>query len=74
HLEVVTVAGDEMRAGCFDLFPKLLERKVAVVPGTAFNCDPASPSSSVRLNYSMPSEEQIVEGCRILGETVREML
>ena len=51
-----------------------LARKVAVVPGTAFNCDTAAPSPSVRLNYSMPSDENIVRGCKILGELAAEML
>ena len=49
-----------------------LARKVAIVPGTAFNCDTAAPSRSFRLNYSTPSEEQIVRGIRILGEILRE--
>ncbi|MBQ9080214.1 MAG: PLP-dependent aminotransferase family protein [Clostridia bacterium] len=51
---------------------KALEKKVAVVPGTTFNCDPDAPSRSVRLNYSTPTDDQIVEGCRRLGETARE--
>lgn len=51
-----------------------IERKVAVVPGTAFNCDTNAPSQSFRLNYSMPTDEQIDEGVRILGELAKEML
>ncbi len=47
---------------------KAIEKKVAVVPGTAFNCDTEAPSPSFRLNYSTPSDEQIVEGVRRLGE------
>lgn len=45
-----------------------LERGVAVVPGATFNCDTEAPSHSFRLNYSTPTDEQIVEGCRRLGE------
>ncbi len=45
-----------------------IEKKVAVVPGTAFNCDTEAPSNSFRLNYSTPSDEQIVEGVKRLGE------
>lgn len=45
-----------------------LESGVAVVPGTTFNCDPDAPSRCFRLNYSTPTDEQIVEGCRRLGE------
>ena len=45
-----------------------IEKKVAVVPGTAFNCDTEALSNSFRLNYSTPSDEQIVEGVKRLGE------
>ena len=47
---------------------KAIEKKVAVVPGTAFNCDIEAPSPSFRLNYSTPSDEQIIEGVKRLGE------
>lgn len=53
---------------------KAIERKVAVVPGETFNCDVTAIPHSFRLNYSTPSDEDIVNGCRILGETAREML
>lgn len=49
-----------------------LEKKVAVVPGQTFNADPTLPSSSFRLNYSTPSDEQIVLGVKKLGEAARE--
>ena len=45
-----------------------IEKKVAVVPGSAFNCDTEAPSHSFRLNYSTPSDEQIIEGVKRLGE------
>ena len=51
-----------------------LARKVAVVPGTAFNCDVSAPSRSFRLNYSTPTDEQIVEGVKRLGEAARAVL
>lgn len=53
---------------------RAIERKVAVVAGETFNCDTTAPSQSFRLNYSTPSDEDIVKGCRALGETAREML
>ena len=53
---------------------RAIEYKVAVVPGTTFNCDVDAPSRCFRLNYSTPSDEQIVEGCRRLGEVARDML
>jgi len=51
-----------------------LAKKVAVVPGTAFNCDTEAPSPSFRLNYSTPSDDDIRRGIAILGEVAREML
>ena len=51
-----------------------LEKKVAVVPGTAFNCDTEAPSRSFRLNYSTPTDEEIVKGVKRLGETARALL
>ena len=55
-----------------DAFVKqALEKRVAVVPGTAFLCDPDGKSQSFRINYSTPSDEEIREGCRRLGEAAR---
>ncbi len=53
---------------------RALEGGVAVVPGTTFNCDTDAPSSSFRLNYSTPTDEQIVEGCRRLGAVARALI
>ena len=50
-----------------------IEKKVAVVPGTAFNCDTEAKSPSFRLNYSTPSDEQIVEGVKRLGEVFNSL-
>ncbi|KWX71291.1 PLP-dependent aminotransferase family protein [Paenibacillus jilunlii] len=41
---------------------------VAVVPGTAFLVDPNEPCNAIRLNFSTPSDEQIVKGIQILGQ------
>ena len=49
------------------------KRDVRVVPGATFNCDESAPSQSFRLNYSTPSDEQIVKGVAILGDLAREM-
>ncbi len=57
-----------------ELTARLLEKKVAVVPGTAFNCDTEMPTDSIRLNYSTPSCGQIVHGVKILASEVRKML
>lgn len=57
-----------------DFVKAAMTKKVAVVPGQTFNSDPNSPSQSFRLNYSTPSDEQIVEGIDRLAETVKSML
>lgn len=57
-----------------DFVKVAMAKKVAVVPGQTFNSDPNSPSQSFRLNYSTPSDEQIVEGIDRLAETVKSML
>lgn len=44
-----------------------MEKRVAVVPGVAFNCDENAPSLSFRLNYSTPTDEQISNGIKLLG-------
>lgn len=56
------------------LIQRLSEQQVFVVPGTTFNCDETAPSSSFRLNYSLPSEEEIRRGISLLGQTVRSLL
>ena len=57
-----------------DLTAKLLKRFVAVVPGSAFSCDPAAPTHSIRLNYSTPSDEGITKGIHILCDTIKEII
>ncbi len=59
---------------CDGVVKAALERKVAVVPGTAFNCDEHAPSPSFRLNYSMPSDDQIKRGVEALADAVRAVL
>ena len=56
-----------------DFVAKALKEKVAVVPGTAFNCDTEAPSNAFRLNYSTPSDEQIVRGVQILGDLLKNL-
>ena len=53
---------------------KALEKKVAVVPGTAFSPSESEISHCFRITYSTPTEEQIVRGIGILAEIVREMI
>ncbi|MCL2517567.1 MAG: PLP-dependent aminotransferase family protein [Oscillospiraceae bacterium] len=53
-----------------DFVQTALAQKVAVVPGTAFNCDETAPSQSFRITYSTPSPEQIERGVKIMSEIV----
>ena len=48
--------------------------KVFVVTGSAFSCDENAPTHSFRLNYSMPSEEEIDKGIAALSDIVRRYL
>lgn len=49
------------------------EKNVFVVPGTAFLPDEFEPTRSFRLNYSMPSDEEIERGIKLLAQVVEEM-
>lgn len=47
--------------------------KIAVVPGTAFMINESDKTTSFRLNFSTPTDEQIVKGIEILGKMTKEM-
>ena len=49
-----------------------IARKVACVPGVAFVMDPKVPSNAFRMNFSMPSLDQIDKGTEILGKLTYE--
>ena len=55
-----------------DYVNRLIEQKVAVVPGTAFMIDDTKPCSYIRLNFSTPSDEAIVNGVKIMGEIAKQ--
>ncbi len=63
-------AGVDMQA----FVQKALEKKVCVVPGTAFLTDENEPCDAFRINFSTPTDEQLQKGIELLGEAVREML
>jgi len=54
-----------------DLFPKAIENKVAYVVGSAFHCN-GKGQNTMRINFSYPSEQQIVEGIQRLAKMLRE--
>ena len=47
---------------------KLLEYKVAVVPGSAFMIDDKAPCKYIRLNFSTPSDENIIKGVELMAK------
>ncbi|WP_050697240.1 aminotransferase-like domain-containing protein [Anaeromassilibacillus senegalensis] len=49
-------------------------RKVCVVPGNAFLTDESAPCQSFRINYSSPTDEQLVKGIEILGQLAKDVL
>lgn len=51
-----------------------VKRKVCVVPGNAFLTDETAPCQSFRMNFSTPTDEDIVKGVEILGQLAKEML
>jgi 2-aminoadipate transaminase len=50
------------------------EYRVAVVPGDAFLIGKDEKTNSFRLNFSTPTDEQIMKGCEILGRLSMELL
>ena len=51
-----------------------VEQKVSIVPGNCFMVDDEKVNPGVRLNYSMPSKEQIERGTDILAACIRKYL
>lgn len=49
------------------------EYKVAVVPGIAFMVSPEDKTTAFRMNFSTPSEDEIVRGCAALAKLSRDM-
>ncbi|MBQ8860773.1 MAG: PLP-dependent aminotransferase family protein [Ruminococcus sp.] len=52
----------------------LTQRKVCVVPGNAFLTDSALPCDSFRINFSTPSDEDLTNGIKIIGEVAKEFI
>ena len=58
----------------YDLFEALVKKNLATVPGSTFDPAARRDTPGIRLNYSMPTPEQIETGTKIFGETVREFI
>ncbi len=53
---------------------KALERKIAIVSGATFLPEQNQVSNAFRMNFSTPSDEDIVEGIKRLGDMLKEEL
>jgi 2-aminoadipate transaminase len=56
-----------------DFVRKASANGVSVVPGNAFLTDMSAPCDYIRLNFSTPSDEGIIEGIKLLAKTAQEM-
>jgi 2-aminoadipate transaminase len=50
------------------------ENKVSIVPGRVFEVEKQEVSGTFRMNFSTPSNENIVRGIEILGRVIKEYL
>lgn len=62
--------GCDMNAFCKKA---VADYKVAVVPGDAFLIDESAKTTSFRMNFSTPTDQQLVDGCEKLGKLSKEM-
>lgn len=62
------------RADIMEFCRRAVEKKVAVVPGSAFlpYADKES-TTSFRLNFSTPTDDEIIKGIRLLGEVTNSI-
>ena len=60
--------GSDMMGFCTEA----VHRKVAVVPGSAFMTSEKDETTSFRMNFSTPTDEQIEKGVDILSQLIRE--
>lgn len=57
-----------------DFCKQAVLRKVCVVPGNAFLTDETQPCSSFRINYTTPTDENLVRGIQILGTLANDVI
>jgi 2-aminoadipate transaminase len=57
-----------------DFCKQAVLRKVCVVPGNAFLTDENQPCSSFRINYTTPTDRNLVKGIQILGQLADDVL
>ncbi len=52
----------------------LTKKKVCVVPGNAFLTDSSLLCDSFRINFSTPTDEELTQGIKIIGEVAKEFI
>lgn len=57
-----------------DFCRQAVQRMVCVVPGNAFLPDESQPCSSFRINYTTPTDENLVRGIQILGSLADDVI
>ena len=57
-----------------ELCRRSAQKNVAAVPGASFSVNEQGGNPSIRLNFSLPSEQQIRRGIEILGSVVKEYI
>jgi 2-aminoadipate transaminase len=55
------------------MLPRAIEQRVIYVAGSAFFVD-GSGANLMRLSFSLPSKEKIVEGVKRLSRVIKEQL
>lgn len=56
-----------------DFIARCSDKNVFVVPGTAFLPDESEPTRSFRLNYSMPTDNEIENGIKIIAQVIESL-
>ena len=56
-----------------ELFHIAIQNKVAFVIGKVFHCD-GSGANTMRMNFSFPTNEQIIEGVKRLATSIKAMM
>nr|WP_319487359.1 PLP-dependent aminotransferase family protein [uncultured Caproiciproducens sp.] len=57
-----------------DFCKQAVLRKVCIVPGNAFLTNENDPCQSFRINFSTPTDIQLLKGIQILGELANELI
>lgn len=57
-----------------DFCKQAVLRKVCVVPGNSFLTDESEKCQNFRVNFSTPTDEQLVKGVQILGQLADELI